>query len=92
MDKQTLRYTYLEYFRNQIVNDQFIDVNVLLNMAQNSHIAKLVLDELVQEGFIEGIEYIESSDNSLAFISNEPIKLTEKGLDFANIVFEEFTW
>ncbi len=79
MDKQTLRYTYLEYFRNQIVNDQFIDVNVLLNMAQNSHIAKLVLDELVQEGFIEGIEYIESSDNSLAFISNEPIKLTEKG-------------
>lgn len=79
MDKQTLRYTYLEYFRNQIAHNHLIDVNVLFNMAQNAEIAKIVIDELVEEGLIEGIEYTKSSDNSLAFISNEPIKLTKKG-------------
>ena len=79
MDKKDIRYSYLNYFRNQIAHNQLIDVKTLLDIAGNPKIAKEVLNELVNDGLVEGVSNIQGDDNSLGIDSAESIKLTEKG-------------
>ena len=80
MDKKDIRYSYLNYFRNQIAHNQLIDVKTLLDIAGNPKIAKEVLNELVNDGLVEGVSNIQGDDNSLGIDSAESIKLTEKGI------------
>ena len=80
MDKKDIRYSYLNYFRNQIAHNQLIDVKTLLDIAGNPKTAKEVLNELVNDGLVEGVSNIQGDDNSLGIDSAESIKLTEKGI------------
>ena len=80
MDKKDIRYSYLNYFRNQIAHNQLIDVKTLIDIAGNPKIAKEVLNELVNDGLVEGVSNIQGDDNSLGIDSAESIKLTEKGI------------
>ena len=80
MDKKDVRYSYLNYFRNQIAHNQLIDVKTLLDIAGNPKTAKEVLNELVNDGLVEGVSNIQGDDNSLGIDSAESIKLTEKGI------------
>lgn len=80
MDKKDIRYSYLNYFRNQIAHNQLIDVKTLIDIAGNPKIAKEVLNELVNDGLVEGVSNIQGDDNSLGIDSAESIKLTKKGI------------
>lgn len=80
MDKKDIRYSYLNYFKNQIAHNQLIDVKTLIDIAGNPKIAKEVLNELVNDGLVEGVSNIQGDDNSLGIDSAESIKLTKKGI------------
>ena len=82
MDKQTLRYTYLNYFKNQLDKNEPIDTKVLMDMAQNINNAAEVIKDLKNDGLIEGISIIENDPNHVLMQSNHEVKLTEKGIKY----------
>lgn len=84
MNKQDLRYAYLNYFRNQFVNNKPIESNILIEMAPDGKIANEVIQELLNEDLIEGIDFVEGSENSLSLVTDEVVKLTEKGKNEIN--------
>ena len=102
MDKQTLRYTYLNYFKNQLDKNEPIDTKVLMDMAQNINDAAEVIKELKNDGLIEGISIIENDPNHVLMQSGHNVKLTEKGMNYlenkdknkdainASITYEQF--
>lgn len=102
MDTNTLRFTYLNYFKNQLDKNEPIDTKVLMDMAQNINNAAEVIKELKHEGLIEAISIIENDSNHVLMQSNHNVKLTEKGIRYLeskdnnreeaeeNISFEQF--
>lgn len=82
MDIKTLRFTYLNYFKNQLDKNEPIDTKVLMDMAQNINSAAEVIKELKNEGLIEGISIIENDPNHVLMQSNHEVKLTEKGIRY----------
>lgn len=82
MDKQTLRYTYLNYFKNQLDKNEPIDTKVLMDMAQNINDAAEVIKELRNDGLIEGISIIENDPNHVLVQSGHNVRLTEKGMNY----------
>jgi hypothetical protein len=82
MDIKTLRFTYLNYFKNQLDKNEPIDTKVLMDMAQNINSAAEVIKELKNEGLIEGISIIENDPNHVLMQSNHEVKLTEKGIKY----------
>lgn len=82
MDIKTLRFTYLNYFKNQLDKNEPIDTKVLMDMAQNINSAAEVIKELKNEGLIEGISIIENDSNHVLIQSNHEVKLTEKGIKY----------
>ena len=84
MNKQDLRYAYLNYFRNQYAHNKPIESKVLIEMAQNGKIASEVLEELKKEELITGINFIKGSENSLELDLEEVVSLTEKGVSEIN--------
>lgn len=82
MDIKTLRFTYLNYFKNQLDKNEPIDAKVLMDMAQNINSAAEVIKELKNEGLIEGISIIENDSNHVLMQSNHEVKLTEKGIKY----------
>lgn len=82
MDIKTLRFTYLNYFKNQLDKNEPIDTKVLIDMAQNINSAAEVIKELKNEGLIEGISIIENNPNHVLIQSNHKVKLTEKGIKY----------
>lgn len=82
MDIKTLRFTYLNYFKNQLDKNEPIDTKVLMDMAQNINSAAEVIKELKNEGLIEGISIIENDPNHVLIQSNHEVKLTEKGIKY----------
>lgn len=82
MDIKTLRFTYLNYFKNQLDKNEPIDTKVLMDMAQNINSAAEVIKELKNEGLIEGISIVENDPNHVLMQSNHEVKLTEKGIKY----------
>lgn len=82
MDIKILRFTYLNYFKNQLDKNEPIDTKVLMDMAQNINSAAEVIKELKNEGLIEGISIIENDPNHVLIQSNHEVKLTEKGIKY----------
>lgn len=82
MDIKTLRFTYLNYFKNQLDKNEPIDTKVLMDMAQNINSAAEVIKELKNEGLIEGISIIGNDPNHVLMQSNHEVKLTEKGIRY----------
>ena len=79
MNKQDLRYAYLNYFRNQYAHNEFIESKTLIEMAPNGKIANEVIRELVAEELIEGIDFVDGDEKGLSLVTDEVVKLTEKG-------------
>lgn len=79
MDIQTLKPIFLDYFWEQMRKEQEIKINSLVEMAQNVDTAAKTLNELVNEGFIEGIR-ITWGNVGPVFQSSHDAKLTQKGL------------
>ena len=84
MNKQDLRYAYLNYFRNQYAHNELIESKTLIEMAPNGKIANEVLRELVAEELIEGIDFVDGDEKGLSLITDEVVKLTEKGKNEIN--------
>lgn len=82
MDIKTLRFTYLNYFKNQLDKNEPIDTKVLMGMAQNINSAAEVIKGLKNEGLIEGISIVENDPNHVLMQSNHEVKLTEKGIKY----------
>ena len=82
MDIKTLRFTYLNYFKNQLDKNEPIDTKVLMGMAQNINSAAEVIKGLKNEGLIEGISIVENDPNHVLMQSNHEVKLTEKGITY----------
>ncbi|MBR5305074.1 MAG: hypothetical protein IKU37_09640, partial [Candidatus Gastranaerophilales bacterium] len=79
MNKQDLRYAYLNYFRNQYAHNELIESKTLIEMAPNGKIANEVIRELVAEELIEGIDFVDGDEKGLSLVTDEVVKLTEKG-------------
>ncbi|MBQ8634810.1 hypothetical protein IJX73_01975 [bacterium] len=84
MNKQDLRYAYLNYFRNQYAHNELIESKTLIEMAPNGKIANEVIRELVAEELIEGIDFVDGDEKGLSLVTDEVVKLTEKGKNEIN--------
>lgn len=84
MNKQDLRYAYLNYFKKQFENNELIDSKVLFKIATDGKIANEVLEELKNEELITGINFIRGSKDSLELDLDEIVRLTEKGINEIN--------
>lgn len=79
MNKQDLRYAYLNYCRNQYAHNEPIESKTLIEMAPNGKIANEVIRELVAEELIEGIDFVDGDEKGLSLVTDKVVKLTEKG-------------
>ena len=84
MNKQDLRFAYLNYFKKQFENNELIDSKVLFEIATDGKIANEVLEELKNEELIMGINFIRGSKDSLELDLDEIVRLTEKGINEIN--------
>lgn len=84
MNKQDLRFAYLNYFKKQFENNELIDSKVLFEIATDGKIANEVLEELKNEELITGINFIRGSKDSLELDLDEVVSLTEKGVSEIN--------
>ena len=80
MDKQDLKYAYLNYFRNKSAHNEPIDSENLIEIAGDWEKSNEVLRELIKDGFIES-STPEVDKLGLTIIIDNGLSLTSKGIE-----------